>query len=728
MALRLGIYPTTRKLFPDTEPDGEKQIHLYGAENEVLSFQIAVRSDKTATVAVSGAEIFEQLYISTPRKAAWGFPQPLPCHPDALRKTERITLTPGKTTALWIRIKSSGVVNVGDQQVQVTVTRWPWELPRRPSLKTSIGLGGAGFARYYGVSLFSVAYWSIYKRYYDQLLDYRLSAYHLPFANVNDPAAKAYMADERVTTFRAEGLTAESWAHIKPTGKAWIYNFDEPSTREQFDEVKSNASGYHSMYPGIKYGIPFYTSAPGINIYEYLKGAVNLWIPQTDFYNSSKAAAKARQAAGDELWLYTSWAPRQGYCNLMINQLALEHRLLFWQLYTEDVTGYLYWHSTFWDWITDPWKDQATVGMSDPGIYGDGSLFYPLPDGGAPSLRLELAREGLQDYELLQKAVSVLGRNAVDGYVKRLTASLTNYTSDPVLFERVRVELGNAVAAKLSGNAGNESAGKDDIEMIPIKQDFIPVGRRNRPGHKLTPKYITIHTTANPNVGAAAHASYVKGNAAAAIPASWHFSVDDKEIYQHLPLTENGWHAGDGTNGTGNRQSIGIEICEYTDAVRQGKAIKNAAWLTAKLLREVTTLLPFPGCIKQHYDWSGKNCPRVLRGRTNGWADFLKQVQEFGADAPQPTGPLPKVDKNIGVKVDGKSTPEPGYLIDNGTYVRAAYLVGLVGGQVTGHGDHIKITLPAKVDTKKLEREIAALKKDNAALTAKITAARSALN
>ncbi len=557
----------------------------------------------------------------------------------------------------------------------------------------------------------------------------------------------------------------------------------------------------------------------------------------------------------------------------MINQLALEHRLLFWQLYAEDVTGYLYWHSTFWDWITDPWKDQATVGMSDPGIYGDGSLFYPLPDGGAPSLRLELAREGLQDYELLQKAVSVLGRNAVDGYVKRLTASLTNYTSDPVLFERVRVELGNAVAAKLSGNAGNESAGKDDIEMIPIKQDFIPVGRRNRPGYKLDPRYITIHNTANPNAGAKAHSAYIKGDAAAAIPASWHFTVDDKEIYQHLPLTENGWHCGDGSNGTGNRQSIGVEICEYTDRARQDQAIERAARLTAYLLGDIYGL--DITAVKQHYDWSGKNCPRVLRGRAGGWEDFLRQVQGFlgspsgtpitgpaqatvtqaqewarlkgahlrfiavaplywiygdltgirpevlyaqsaketafgrygGAVVPSqnnwagiktrnatgdkqsdhetfatpedgvrahfnhicaylgqdptgtphgryylvkdlawagtvktveqmggkwapsasygidivkmlagllatpapvepepapapvpadpkpviPTGPLPAITRRVGVVVNGRATEEVGYLIDNATYIRAAYLIGLAGGEVTGHGDHIKI-------------------------------------
>ena len=95
---------------------------------------------------------------------------------------------------------------------------------------------------------------------------------------------------------------------------------------------------------------------------------------------------------------------------------------------------------------------------------------------------------------------------------------------------------------------------------------------------------------------------------------------------------------------------------------------------------------------------------------------------------PKPVSKLPTITKEIGIRIDGKAVKEVGYLIDNATYVRVAHVAELVGGEVTGHGEYINITLPAKVDTKKLEGEIAALKKDNAALTAKITAARSALN
>lgn len=159
-----------------------------------------------------------------------------------------------------------------------------------------------------------------------------------------------------------------------------------------------------------------------------------------------------------------------------------------------------------------------------------------------------------------------------------------------------------------------------------IIQDFIPVGRGNRPGYAMTPLYITIHDTGNPNLSAnaKAHAGYVKGDTAAGLPVSWHFTVDDSIIYQHLPLDENGWHAGDG-NGQGNRASIGIEICENADGDR-AKAEYNAALLVAWLHSEVASLLAFPSSMKQHYDWSGKNCPRVIRSRPNGWQQFLNSI------------------------------------------------------------------------------------------------------
>lgn len=258
--------------------------------------------------------------------------------------------------------------------------------------------------------------------------------------------------------------------------------------------------------------------------------------------------------------------------------------------------------------------------------------------------------------------------------------------------------------------------------MVQIVQSIIP--KAKRPGYSMRPEYLTIHQTGNvgPGANAAMHNKYVHRNAP---NPSWHFTVDDKVIYQHLPLTENGWHAGDGVNGPGNRKSIAIEICVNRDG-NLAKAEAGGAWLAAKLIREIPSLKPFPACMKQHYDWSKKNCPAQIRGRKDGWKNFLAAVESH-----LKAGDMPTITRAIGIEIGGKTADEPGYLIDNATYVRAAYIVERIGGEVTGHGDHIKIVLPPKADpaaVKKLEAEIAQLKADLAAANKRIANAKKALS
>ena len=178
---------------------------------------------------------------------------------------------------------------------------------------------------------------------------------------------------------------------------------------------------------------------------------------------------------------------------------------------------------------------------------------------------------------------------------------------------------------------------------LNIVQDFVPAGNSNRPGRKLTPTAITIHNTDNASVGAnaAAHAKYQKGADARKRKVSWHFTVDDKSVYQSLPTNEIGWHAG---SSAGNASSIGIEICMNAD-LDVPAAYKRAALLTAVLAFQ--NKIRVPGQIVQHNHWSGKNCPRILRAKPNGWKDFLDQVKQFRddlTDVPAPTIAIPKGD------------------------------------------------------------------------------------
>ncbi|MDU0077311.1 N-acetylmuramoyl-L-alanine amidase [Bacillus sp. IS1] len=129
----------------------------------------------------------------------------------------------------------------------------------------------------------------------------------------------------------------------------------------------------------------------------------------------------------------------------------------------------------------------------------------------------------------------------------------------------------------------------------------------------MTPEYITIHNTAN-DASAANEISYMTGNSES---TSYHFAVDDKEVIQGIPLDRNAWHSGDGTNGTGNRKSIGVEICySKSGGARYQAAEALAIKFVAQLLKEYGWGIDR---VRKHQDWSGKYCPhRILaEGRWN---------------------------------------------------------------------------------------------------------------
>lgn len=59
--------------------------------------------------------------------------------------------------------------------------------------------------------------------------------------------------------------------------------------------------------------------------------------------------------------------------------------------------------------------------------------------------------------------------------------------------------------------------------------------------------------------------------------------------------------------------------------------------------------------------------------------------------APAPVVQLPKIAKQIAVRVNGKPVSAVGYLINNTTYLQGLFVAGLFGGKVEGHGDYVDI-------------------------------------
>ena len=155
---------------------------------------------------------------------------------------------------------------------------------------------------------------------------------------------------------------------------------------------------------------------------------------------------------------------------------------------------------------------------------------------------------------------------------------------------------------------------------MEIKKNLLPESKYSlKSPYQMTPECIVVHNTAN-DASAENEIAYMIRND---LETSYHFAIDDKGVVQGLPLDRNGWHAGDGAGGKGNRKGIAIEICySKSGGDRFTKAEANAAKFIAELLRERGWGIDR---VTNHQECSGKYCPH--RTLDLGWQRFLNMIQ-----------------------------------------------------------------------------------------------------
>ncbi len=187
-------------------------------------------------------------------------------------------------------------------------------------------------------------------------------------------------------------------------------------------------------------------------------------------------------------------------------------------------------------------------------------------------------------------------------------------------------------------------------QNLSIIEDILPYTDGNsRTGiRKSSTEYVVVHDTGSPSAGADAtmHNNYIKRlnqitdpNDASDRVVSWHFTIDDKLCYQHLPLDEVAWHAGDGSHrygdiytnstykktdciGGGNYNGIGIESCVH-NGTDYTYTMRRLAKLVASLLVKYHLGIDR---VKQHWHFSGKNCPQVMR-ESNRWNELIYLIK-----------------------------------------------------------------------------------------------------
>ena len=222
---------------------------------------------------------------------------------------------------------------------------------------------------------------------------------------------------------------------------AYIYGIDEPSP-EGYPFVRD-------IYQRARKAAPDFPIMQTVNhrIPKELAGTVDIWCPLSARYDDGIDFYKERLAAGEKLWLYVCCGPKPPYANFFVDQEGAAHRVLFWQTWQARATGLLYWCMIWWDGMPGPTTEGKHFPEAMPnyakdlktyprfGVNGDGVLIWPGPDLTPwPSLRLEIVRDGIEDYEylaLLDRCVrAATVRQDIEGELLKRAQSLLRVPAD----------------------------------------------------------------------------------------------------------------------------------------------------------------------------------------------------------------------------------------------------------------------------------------------------------
>jgi RNA polymerase sigma factor (sigma-70 family) len=214
------------------------------------------------------------------------------------------------------------------------------------------------------------------------------------------------------TVVRFFRLAREHFTHKGWARRAYLQGYDEPEA----DNAKLLA-GIKRFYELARQGWPglrtLITAPP--QRYAALHPSIGIWCPLTAEYWDAEAV-KCRKR-GEEVWWYVCKNTTAPWANFFLDQSGATHRVLFWQTFGRRSDGLLYWGVNFWPgfearsmkpppaekmWPKVPWNDA--------GGNGDGYFLYPGPRGPLTSLRFEIMRDGVEDYDALRMLEELVKR------------------------------------------------------------------------------------------------------------------------------------------------------------------------------------------------------------------------------------------------------------------------------------------------------------------------------
>ncbi len=244
-------------------------------------------------------------------------------------------------------------------------------------------------------------------------------------------------------------LLADLEKHLAKRGwleKSMIHVADEP--------IATNLASWRVLSEAIHRAAPRLRRIESIEAID-CTGALEVWVPQLIHLDRWREAYDARRRDG-EFWYYICCNPYGShYPNRFLDYPLSRVRVLHWLNFSESLVGYLHWGLNFWG--SEPFGTP-----SDKLPPGDTHAIYPGAEGPLNSLRWEIQRESLEDYEymhLLTRETATLAKRLGPGAAwvrpsrramelcRQVVPQIADPEQDPAKILAVRGKLADEIVA-----------------------------------------------------------------------------------------------------------------------------------------------------------------------------------------------------------------------------------------------------------------------------------------
>ena len=425
-----------------------------------------------------------------------------PCEiPDVLLPDKSKEIPPNTTQPIWLTFfvppgtkagNYRGNVSVktsqGDFSIDVSLRVFPFELPKKSHLWLTNWFNPWNISKFHKVEMWSDDFWRILRKYARNMAEHRQNVIITPVLSLTQITRKNgklsfdfSLFDKWVEIFKEEGVIGriegghlggreggdwearefvlsgytvlengeEKWV---PEVKVSSKEADEflsqflPALQKHLEEkgwlniylqhladepIDINAESYNQFASYVR------RYAPKLRIIEanqttQIAGYIDIWVPILNYFHHDLAFYQSRPKR-EEVWFYTCLAPTERYPNRLLDYPLIKVRILHWMNWLYNTQGFLHWGLNYWS--DKPFEDLEPGGLPP----GDCCIIYPGEEAPLNSIRWEMLRQGMEDYEYLWLLEELSGgREKGTEICRSFLKDINDYEKNPRTLERTR--------------------------------------------------------------------------------------------------------------------------------------------------------------------------------------------------------------------------------------------------------------------------------------------------